>query len=172
MDFKSKYNSFLNIMNTSIQEINNIVLNKNNEINGNIIGINYLEKLKYLIIENFKILDKSIFENLLVDLKNNENKPVKLEFKDFSLISSIHAYKDSLSKIKSPCNHDILSIVINGFKTVSIFDSNKNNKSISLFISKNMGLVLSKNTITSEIVASGSIILDIISENQVLNIEN
>ena len=172
MDFKSKYNSFLNIMNTSIQEINNIVLNKNNEINGNIIGINYLEKLKYLIIENFKILDKSIFENLLVDLKNNENKPVKLEFKDFSLISSIHAYKDSLSKIKSPCNHDILSIVINGLKTVSIFDSNKNNKSISLFISKNMGLVLSKNTITSEIVASGSIILDIISENQVLNIEN
>ena len=172
MDFKSKYNSYLKIMNTSIQEINNIVLNKNNEINGKIIGINYLEKLKYLIIENFKILDKSIFENLLVDLKNNGNKPVKLEFKDFFLISSIHAYKDSLSKIKSPYNHDILSIVINGFKTVSIFDSNKNNKSISLFISKNMGLVLSKNTITSEIIASGSIILDIIFENQVLNIEN
>ena len=77
-------------MNTSIQEINNIVLNKNNEINENIIGINYLEKLKYLIIENFKILDKSNFENLLVDLKNNENKPAKLEFKDFSLISSIN----------------------------------------------------------------------------------
>lgn len=159
-------------MNTSIQEINNIILNNNSEINEKLNGINYLEKMKHLIIEKFKILDKSVFENLLIDFKNNRDKSIKFEFKDRSLISSICVYKDSLSKLKSTYSHDILSIVINGFKTVSIFDSYENNKSISLSISKNMGLVLSKNTMTSEIIASGSIILDIISENKALNIEN
>ena len=45
-------------------------------------------------------------------------------------------------------------------------------KKISLSISKNMGLVLSENTISSENIASGSIILDIISEKNVMNVEN
>ena len=66
----------------------------------------------------------------------------------------------------------ILSIVINGFKTVAIFDFYKNNKSISLSIPKNMGLVLSENTVTSENIASGSVILDIFYKKKVLNIEN
>ena len=79
--------------------------------------------------------------------------------------------KKSLSKIKSPCNYDILSIIVKGFKKVSIFDFDENKKSILLFISKNTGLVLSKNTITSENIASGSIILDIISEENTLDIE-
>ena len=32
-------------------------------------------------------------------------------------------HKDSLSRIKSALNHDVLSIVINGFKTVAIFNT-------------------------------------------------
>ena len=35
-----------------------------------------------------------------------------------------------------------------------------------------MGLVLSENTVTSENIAAGSVILDIFYENKVLNIEN
>ena len=39
-------------------------------------------------------------------------------------------------------------------------------------LSKNMGLVLSENTVTSEIIASGSVILDIFYENKISKIEN
>ena len=159
-------------MNAFIQKIEDITLKNDNVINRNIVGTNYLEKLKYLIIENLKNLDKFILENLMVDLKNSNDQSIKYKFKDDLLFSSISLYKDSLSKIKTKHNHDILSIVINGFKKVDVFDFYENNKSISLFISKNMGLVLSENTVTSENIASGSVILDIFYEKKILNIEN
>ncbi len=159
-------------MNAFIQKIEDITLKNDNVINKNIVGTNYLEKLKYLIIENLKNLDKFILENLMVDLKNSNDQSIKYKFKDDLLFSSISLYKDSLSKIKTKHNHDILSIVINGFKKVDVFDFSENNKSISLFISKNMGLVLSENTVTSENIASGSVILDIFYEKKILNIEN
>ena len=41
-------------MNTFIQKIEDITLKNDTVINKNIIGTNYLEKLKYLIIENLK----------------------------------------------------------------------------------------------------------------------
>ena len=159
-------------MNAFIQKIEDITLKNDNVINKNIVGTNYLEKLKYLIIENLKNLDKFILENLMVDLKNSNDQSIKYKFKEDLLFSSISLYKDSLSKIKTKHNHDILSIVINGFKKVDVFDFSENNKSISLFISKNMGLVLSENTVTSENIASGSVILDIFYEKKILNIEN
>ena len=159
-------------MKTFIQKIEDIILNNNSTINKNIIGTNYLEKLKYLIISNLKDLDKIVLESLITDLKNCKEQSIKYKFKDSPLLSSICLYKDSLSRIKSAYNHDILSIVIKGFKSVVIFDFYENNKSISLSIPKNMGLVLSENTVTSESIASCSIILDIFYENKVLNIKN
>ena len=51
----------------------------------------------------------------------------------------------------------------------SITLSDKN--STSLFISKNTGIVLTKNTITSEKIGSDSIIIDIDSKKDSLNIE-
>ena len=159
-------------MNSFIQKIEDIILDNNNAINKNIIGINYLEKLKYLIIDNLKNIDKFVLENLITDLKNSNDQSIKYKFKGNLLFSSIFLYKDSLSRIKSAYNHDILSIVINGYKTVAIFDFYNNNKSPLLSIPKNMGLVLSKNTVTSEIIASGSVILDIFYENKISKIEN
>ena len=88
-----------------------------------------------------------------------------------SLILSINLYKDSLSKIKSCYNNATLSVVINGFKTISIFDLHDKKKKFSLSISKNMGLVLSENTITSENIAAGSIIMDIVSVKKTMNVE-
>ena len=159
-------------METFIQKIEDIILDNNNVINKNIIGINYLEKLKYLIIDNLKNIDKFVLENLITDLKNSNNQSIKYKFKGDLLFSSICLNKDSLSRIKSAYNHDILSIVINGYKAVAIFDFDNNNKSTILSIPKNMGLVLSENTVTSEIIASGSVILDIFYENNVSKIEN
>ena len=134
-------------------------------INENIVGTSYLEKLKYLIINNLKdIQDESAIDNLVADLKKRNNQSKKYEFKNKSLILSINLYIDSLTKINSCYNNDTLFIVIDGIKIISLFDLfNKKNK-ISLSISKNMGLVLSENMITSENIVAGSIIMDIVSK--------
>ena len=156
-----------------IKKISNLILKNNNIINENIIGINYLEKLKYLVISNLKDNQNNFtIDHLVSELKDKNNQSSKFEFKSHSLSFSINLFNNSSSKIKLTHNNDILFIVVNGIKTISIFDFQDQKKNISLSISKNMGLVLSKNTITSENVAAGSIILDIISEKNAMKIEN
>ena len=41
-------------MNVLIKEINDIIEKNNSIIDENIVGLNYLEKLKYLVIDNLK----------------------------------------------------------------------------------------------------------------------
>ena len=55
---------------------------------------------------------------------------------------------------------------------ISIFDLYDKKRKVSLSIFKNMGIVLSENTITSEKIAAGSIIMDVVSEKKAMNIEN
>ena len=68
-------------MSSFIKEINDIIIKNNNVINENIIGINYLEKLKYLVINNLKVSqDKLAIANLAIDLKKNNNQSTKFKF--------------------------------------------------------------------------------------------
>ena len=160
-------------MNVLIKEINDIIENNNSKINENIVGINYLEKLKYLVIDNLKDRqDKFTLDNLAVALKKKNNQSIKFKFKNQSLFLSINLYNNPLSKIKLCYDNDTVSVVINGVKKISLFDLYDKKKKISLSIFKNMGIVLSENTITSEKIAAGSIVMDIISEKKAMNIEN
>ena len=62
-------------MTVLIKEISNIIIENNNEINENVVGLNYLEKLKYLVISNLKNnQDKFAIDNLLDDFKE-KNEP-------------------------------------------------------------------------------------------------
>ena len=159
-------------MNVLIKEINDIIEKNNSKINENIVGINYLEKLKYLVINNLKdSRDKFTLDNLVADLTEKNNQSIKLKFENQSLFLSINLYNNSLSKIKLCYDNDTLSIVINGVKKISLFDLNDKKKKVSLSIFKNMGIVLSENTIISEKIAAGSIIMDIVSEKKAMNIE-
>ena len=68
-------------MSVSIKKINDIIIQNNNIINENIVGTNYLEKIKYLIIDNLKdSQNKSTIDNLVKDLmkENNQSKKFKL----------------------------------------------------------------------------------------------
>ena len=160
-------------MNTFIQKIQEVILNNNSLINKNIIGTNYLEKLKYLVIDNLKdSQDKFTLDNLSVALKKKNNQSIKFKFKNRSLFLSINLYKNPLSKIKLCYDNDTLSVVINGAKKISLFDLYDKKRKVSLSIFKNMGIVLSENTITSEKIAAGSIIMDVVSEKKAMNIEN
>ena len=159
-------------MNDLIKKINDIIEKNNSEINENIVGINYLEKLKYLVIDKLKN-GQNIFalDDLVAVLTEKNNQSIKFKFKNRSLILSINLYKNPLSKIKLCYDNDTLSVVINGVKKISIFDLYDKKRKVSLSIFKNMGLVLSENTITSEKIAAGSIIMDIVSKKNAMNIE-
>ena len=160
-------------MNALIKEIKDIVEKSNSEINENIVGINYLEKLKYLVIDKLKdVQNKFILDDLVAVLTEKNNQSIKFNFKNRSLLLLINLYKNPLSKIKLCYDNDTLSIVINGIKKISLFDLHDKKRKVSLSIFKNMGIVLSENTIISEKIAAGSIIMDVVSEKKAMNIEN
>jgi len=160
-------------MNDLIKEVNDIIETNNSEINENIVGVNYLEKLKYLVIDKLKDdKDKFTLDDLVASLTEKNNQSIKFNFKNRSLFLSINLYKNPLSKIKLCYDSDTLSVVIHGVKKISLFDLFDKKRKVSLSIFKNMGLVLSENTITSEKIAAGSIIMDIVSEKKAMNIEN
>ena len=159
-------------MNVLIKKINDIIEKNNSKINENIVGINYLEKLKYLVIDNLKDgQDKFTLDDLVAVLTKKNNQSIKFKFKNQSLFLSINLYNNSLSKIKLCYDNDTLSIVINGVKKISLFDLYDKKKKVSLSIFKNTGIVLSENTIISEKIAACSIIMDIVSNKKAMNIE-
>ena len=59
-----------------IKDFDNIISASNNQINDKILGINYLEKLKYLLIDKLKTLNISNEKNF----KNFEKKEIKRKF--------------------------------------------------------------------------------------------
>ena len=70
-------------MNDFIRKIEDIILSNNKTMNQDIAGINYLEKLKYLILDYLKDLDKIVLTNLITDLKNSEGQSIKYKFDTF-----------------------------------------------------------------------------------------
>ena len=158
-------------MNTVLEKINNYINQNEQSINDKIVGINYLEQLKYLIINDLATLDENIFKDALEISKENKAESNFFEFNTRSLNLSIKFIKESVSKIKTSINEDTLSIVAYGLKNITIVENKNIKKSVSLNLYKNMGVVLSQNTLVSEKIASGSIILDINSNKNILNIE-
>ena len=132
-------------------------------------GIYLLEKLKYLILDDFKLINSDI-ENLLKEFDGIENSLSNSILENEFIISKLNFYKESISNIKNTYEHDTLSIVINGYKTITVFSSD-NKKSTPFSLMKNTGIVLSNKTITSEKIGSRSIIIDIVSKKDTLNIE-
>ena len=147
-------------MDDFIKIIDKLLVEINQSINEKICGINYLDLLKFKLIENLKDLEESVFRNLksngkgfykLVDLKNR-----KIEYK-------IEIIEKSISKIKYKNEYDNLIIVLNGLKTITIYDNNDDKKYLYSNLSKNMGIVLCVDTIITSVIKEKSIILSIIN---------
>ena len=56
---------------------------------------------------------------------------------------------------------DYLSLILEGFKSITIYDNTDHEKSIFSNLSKNMGIVLSLNTVITTKIAAKSILLSI-----------
>ena len=142
--------------------IDNLIIESNKEINEKILGINYLEKLKFSLIEKIKDLNIKSYE----EIKNFQE--VK-EYNNIKLSIKFNNYNEALSRLKSNLPNDNLCIILRGLKTFKI-KNNQESKNFTLF--PNMGITLPSKTIINESIAKQSSIIDIFNLNDNLGIEN
>ena len=147
-----------------IQYLDSTILNINSKIGEKISGINYFEKLKYLLIDDLKKLS-------IDDIKDFENQEISKEFGDKSLKIRLQEYKDSTSNIKYSTLNDELCIVLEGYKSIKIYNNLESNNSNSLNLYKFMGLVLPKNTVVSESISNDTKLINIFNSEAKTDIE-
>jgi len=151
-------------MNSFVALLDSFLLEINKSINEKIIGINYLENIKFLLIEKLQVLDKLIFDDFIKDISIKKTFSNNREFNNKKVNYTINYLEKSVIKIKSKIEEDSLFIVLDGLKIITIFDKNNQDKSIKAKIFKNMGFVLSQGSIINENNNKKSIILQIINK--------
>ena len=132
-------------------------------INNGVIGINYLETIKFLLIEKLETTEQKVFDDFQKKILDQKETEIKQEFSQRKISFTISCAKESTSKIKSEAKEDVLIIVLNGFCNFTIYDKNDKNKLVDLKIFKFMGLVLSEKTTISETYTKESIVLKIVN---------
>jgi len=151
-------------MDSFLKLLDNLLVEINDSINHKIIGINYLENLKYKLIEKLTLVEKNIIEDFKSELPVKKLFSKKLNFNTKSISYTINYLENYVSNIKHVIQKNTLYIVLDGVKIISVFDNNKQKISINSNITKNRGIVLSQNTIINENINKKSIILTIIYE--------
>jgi len=141
-------------MENFMQDIDTIISESNNQINAKILGVNYLEKLKYFLIDSLKNLKISSFD----EIKSNE---ILKTYGENTLNIKIENYSSALSRIKNKISSDYLCIVLHGTKSFEFHDILNSKFSNKLNIFPLTGIVVSNNTIISELVSDETILLDI-----------
>ena len=155
-------------MNDILQEIDKIFLDSNNLVNNKIIGINYLEKLKYSLIDSFK--KTKLFSYTEIQ-KLDTNKFTK-KFGENNLDITINVASESNNYIKHKLQNDYLCIVLSGMIAIKI-DLNEDMKDApTLKIYPNAGIVLTKDTVINSIIASDCIFLEVQNIKLLNSIEN
>ena len=137
------------------KNIEDIINDCNDNIGNNLMGLNYLEKLKYILIEKIRELSKVNLKNF----KDNKNQVIKNQYNKNNLTINIIFNLDPLLKIKKSIESDTLCIVIEGYNSFKIFDTLNAKASHSLNLFANMGLVLSKDMVISESIGKNSVLL-------------
>ena len=139
-----------------MQVIDNIISDCNKKINEKVIGINYLEQLKYNLIDFLKSEKNYNYSNI-------SNEEITKQYKLNKLFISLKSYTDSFSKIKTKSSDSYLSIVLEGFKTIKIYQNSNIQEINSIKLYKNSGIVMTKDTIFSESISKGAIVIDILN---------
>ena len=141
-----------------ISQIDNIISNCNNKINEKVIGINYLEQLKYLLIDD---LQKIQLPNISNSSLQNDNLSLTKNYGDNYININIQIYKKSVSSIKNICLQNHLSVVLSGFKSIDLYDKEVDQKFNTFSLFPKMGIVLGKDLIFSQKITKESLIIDV-----------
>jgi len=137
-----------------MQDIDNLMSDCINQINEKINGINFLEKIKYSLIDRIKSIDLLNFENI-------KNKERYINNANNNLLIKIEKTNENVSKIKKNIENDNLTIILKGLKTISIHEKLISKSVNQQYLSKYLGMVLAKNTIIDEIITKDTILLNI-----------
>ena len=133
----------------------------NDSTNEKIIGINYLESLKFEIIDKLKNSETIVYKFLEQLITDNNNFEKTIDLNNRKIDYKFKFYDKSLSTIKYKEKNNRLFIVIKGLKSVTIYDNNIDTKPMYSELSKNMGFVISLDTVITSKIAGKSIILSI-----------
>ena len=148
-------------MENFFKEIDRFIIESNKQINEKILGINYLEKLKFSLIEKIIELNIKSYEKI-------ENFKEVKEYNSIKLNIIFNNYNETVSKLKNPLPNDNLCIILRGLKTFQILN-NQESKNFTLF--QNMGITLPGKTIVNESIAKQSTVIDIFNLSENLGIE-
>ena len=137
-----------------MQEIDKLIYSCFDKIEHSIGGFNFLEKFKYLLVDQLKTFD-------LTNINFNDLNEYSKEYEDNILLFKIEKISENISKIKRLINNDNLSIIINGLKTVNIYDKSNGQPSNKISLTKFTGIVLVHNTMIDELITKGTILINI-----------
>ena len=139
-------------MKNLLEYFDNILSENLDEINDKLLSTNYLEKLKYIIINNLK-------NQNLTEMNKSQNDLMQKKYGQNDLLIKIENYQESISKIKCSNVNDDLCIVLKGSKSIKIYEQIDSNKSKHINLYQFMGICLPKDTIKSESISAGTIFL-------------
>ena len=143
--------------------LDELLIEINQSINEKIIGTNFLELLKFELIEKFKVLEKNDLNSLKLMPTDGAVLEKEIDLNNRKIKYIVEYFDKSISKIKEKIDNNYLWLILEGLKSITIYDFNYEDKSIFSNLSKNMGIVLSLNTVITSRIAEKSIILSISS---------
>ena len=143
-----------------IKNIEKAIPEINSKINDKTLGINYLEKLKYLLIDAIKEMNIETSNKI----ENLDNQNIIIIFGENKLSINLDIYKEAITKIKKNIQKDYLCIVLEGFISIDIYDNLKTKEFQSINLFSKTGMVLTQNTLITESIAKDSILLYIIND--------
>ncbi len=143
--------------------LDQLLVDINKSINEKIIGTNFLELLKSELIEKLKDLEENKLKNLKLMPLDGKVLEKQIDLNNRKLTYKVEYIDKSVSKIKHKTENDYLCLVLQGLKSITIYDKGNNSKSIYSDLSKNMGVVLSLNTVITTKIVKKSIILSILN---------
>ena len=148
-------------METSNKTLEQLLIEINESINEKINGTIFLELFKSRLIEEFKGLKENNLKNLKLMLPDGKKIDKKIDIYNRKISYKIEFFNKSVSKIKHKIEKDFLFLVLEGIKSMTIYDNTDDEKTIYTNLSKNMGIVLSLDTVITSKVLENSIILSI-----------
>ena len=148
-------------METSNKTLEQLLIEINESINEKINGTIFLELFKSRLIEEFKDLKGNNLKNLKLMPPDGKILDKEIDIHNRKISYKIEFFNKSVSKIKHKIEKDFLFLVLEGLKSMTIYDNADDEKTIYTNLSKNMGIVLSLDTVITSKVLENSIILSI-----------
>ena len=143
--------------------LDELLIEINQSINEKIIGTNFLELLKFELFEKFKVLEKNDLNSLKLMPTDGAVLEKEIDLNKRKIKYKVEYFDKSISKIKEKIDNNYLWLILEGLKSITIYDFNYEDKSIFSNLSKNMCIVLSLNTVITSRIVEKSIILSISS---------